>query len=190
MGTRDRIIDAAEQAIHQFGISGATTKRIAQEAGCSEALLYKHFAGKEQLFLAVLLERMPALGPALTRLRRDVGQGDVAANLTAFTTTALEFYARAMAVAGGVLGDPPLLAGFRKMLAEAGIGPHLPIEALADILRAEQAAGRIEAGIDADAAASLLMGACFHRANLACFVDHLGDDHAWAATIVDTLVRR
>ncbi|MFC7588857.1 TetR/AcrR family transcriptional regulator [Nonomuraea antimicrobica] len=63
MGTRERIIDAAEQAIHEFGIAGATTRRIAVQAACSEALIYKHFAGKEELFLAVLLERLPALAP-------------------------------------------------------------------------------------------------------------------------------
>ncbi|MEV0620349.1 helix-turn-helix domain-containing protein [Nonomuraea sp. NPDC050404] len=190
MGTRDRLIDAAEQAIHRFGISGATTKRIAHQAGCSEALLYKHFGNKEELFLAVLLERMPALAPALTRLRSNVGQGDVSANLTTFATAALDFYHKAAAVAGGVIGDPPLLAGFRDMLAKAELGPHLPILALAEILRDEQRGGRIEAGLDADAAAWMLMGACFQRANLTYFVDLPGDDDTWAATIVDSLVKR
>ncbi|MEV4075362.1 TetR/AcrR family transcriptional regulator [Nonomuraea fuscirosea] len=189
MGTRDRIIDAAEQAIHEFGIAGATTRRVAGQAGCSEALLYKHFASKEELFLAVLLERMPALGPALSRLRLSVGEGDVSANLTAFTAMALEFYTRAAAIAGGVLADPPLLTGFRKMLAEAGSGPHVPIEALAEILRAEQRAGRIDPAVDAGAAAAMLMGACFHRANLANFVDLPDDDETWAAAIVGTLIR-
>ncbi|MFC5831096.1 TetR/AcrR family transcriptional regulator [Nonomuraea insulae] len=190
MGTRDRIIDAAEQAIHEFGIAGATTKRIAHQAGCSEALLYKHFASKESLLLAVLLERMPALAPALAKLRLSVGQGEIRANLTTFTTMALEFYTRAAAIAGGVLGDPPLLDGFRTMLVKAGSGPHLPIEALAEILRAEQGADRLDAGIDAGAAASMLMGACFHRANLSYFVDLPDDDETWAGTIVGTLVRR
>ncbi|SPL97355.1 Transcriptional regulator, TetR family [[Actinomadura] parvosata subsp. kistnae] len=190
MGTRDRIIDAAEQAIHEYGIAGATTKRIAKQAACSEALLYKHFAGKEELFLAVLLERMPALAPALTRLRLAVGQGDLAANLVEFTGKALEFYTRAAAVAGGVLGDPPLMAGFRSMLAKHDLGPHLPIQALAEILRAEQQGGRIAPGIDPGAAASLLMGACFHRATLTHFVDLPDDDATWAASIVETLFRR
>ncbi|GAA4990522.1 AcrR family transcriptional regulator [Nonomuraea thailandensis] len=190
MGTRDRIIDAAEQAIHEYGIAGATTKRIAQRASCSEALLYKHFAGKEELFLAVLLERMPALGPALTKLRLGVGERDLRAGLVEFTRTALEFYTRAAAVAGGVLGDPPLMAGFRSMLAKNDLGPHLPVLALAEILRAERQAGRIGPGLDPGAAASLLMGACFHRANLAHFVDLPDDDATWAASIVDTLFRR
>ncbi|MET7334136.1 helix-turn-helix domain-containing protein [Nonomuraea sp. NPDC005650] len=190
MGTRDRIVDAAEQAIREFGIAGATTKRIAQQAGCSEALLYKHFAGKEALFLAVLLERLPALGPALARLRASTGQGDLTGNLTEFALTALEFYAKAVGIASGVLADPTLMAGFRGMLAANDMGPHLPILALAEVLRAEQRGGRLDAGIDADAAASMLMGACFHRANLSYFVELPEADEVWATAIVRTLVRK
>ncbi|MFC7588856.1 hypothetical protein ACFQYP_38030 [Nonomuraea antimicrobica] len=114
----------------------------------------------------------------------------MAANLTAFALTALRFYARTVAIGGGVLGDPPLIAGFRAMLAETGAGPHLPILALAEILRTEQRGGRLDPAIDAGAAASMLMGACFHRANLACFVSLPDDDESWAGTVVATLVRR
>ncbi|GAA3137372.1 helix-turn-helix domain-containing protein [Nonomuraea salmonea] len=191
MGTRERIIDAAEQAIQEFGISGATTKRIAKQAACSEALLYKHFAGKEELFLAVVIERMPALGPALEELRAAVGRGDLRANLVTFTLAALGFYTRAQGIAGGLLGDPALITGFRALLAERGSGPHVPIQVLAGVLRDEQRAGRVDAALDADAAASMLMGACFHRANLARFVDLPGHgDEEWAAAVVGTLLRR
>ncbi|QFY07016.1 TetR family transcriptional regulator [Nonomuraea phyllanthi] len=190
MRTRDRIIDAAEQAIREFGITGATTRRIARQAGCSEALIYKHFSGKEELFLAVLLERLPALGPALARLRLATGQGDLAANLTEFALKALEFYARAAGIASGVLADPSLLDGFRSMLAKADMGPHLPIQALAGILRDEQRGGRLDDGLDPDAAAAMLMGACFHRANLSYFVELPQEDKPWAAAVVGTIVRR
>jgi len=191
VGTRDRIIDAAEQAISEYGVAGATTKRIAGLAGCSEALLYKHFASKEELLLAVVLERMPALGPALEELRAGLGEGDLRVRLVTFTLAALRFYIRTQAIAGGMLGDPALLAAFRAMLAENGTGPHVPIQVLAGILRDEQRAGRLDAALDADAAASLLMGACFHRANLARFVDLPGPgDEQWAEAIVATLLER
>jgi AcrR family transcriptional regulator len=190
MNTRDRIIDAAEQAIHEYGLAGATTKRIASQAGCSEALLYKHFPGKEALLLAVLLERLPALAPALAALRERVGQGDLADNLTEFALAAVDFYGRAAGIASGVMSDPSLLSGFRSMLAKAGTGPQVPIEALAEALRAEQRLGRLDGAIDAGAAASLLMGACFHRANLAFFTDLTQPADAWAAAVVATLIRR
>ncbi|MEW9547771.1 TetR/AcrR family transcriptional regulator [Nonomuraea sp. NPDC050783] len=204
MGTRDRLIDAAEQVIREFGIAGATTKRIAAAAGCSEALLYKHFPGKEKLLLAVLLERLPALGPALTRLRLATGDGGgdggdgggggggggLVAELTTFTLAALEFYKRAAGIASGVLADPSLLRGFRAMLARSGSGPHLPVLALAEIIAAEQHRDRIDRGIDAGAAAAMLMGACFHRANLSYYVDPPDDDATWAKAVVGTLLRR
>ena len=190
MSTRDRILDAADQAISEYGVAGATTKRIAKQAGCSEALLYKHFASKEELFLAVVLERTPALGPALDELRAGIGGGDLHAALVAFTLAALRFYTRTQAIMGGMLGDPALIAGFRAMLAENHTGPHVPLQVLADILRAEQRAGRIDAALDADAAASMLLGACFHRASLSRFVDLPGPgDKEWAGAIVATLFR-
>ncbi|WP_170223314.1 TetR/AcrR family transcriptional regulator [Nonomuraea turkmeniaca] len=190
MSTRDRILDAAEQALREHGIVGATTKRIARQAGCSEALLYKHFPGKEALLLAVLLERQPTLGQALTRLRQGAGQGDLADALTGFAVAAVEFYTRAAGIASGVLADPSLMAGFRNMLAESGRGPHVPVLALAEIIKAEQGGGRIDADMDAQAAAAMLMGACFHRANLSHFVDLPEDTRTWAATVVGTLLRR
>ncbi len=190
MNTRDRIIDAAEQVIREHGIAGATTKRIAQRADCSEALLYKHFTGKERLVLAVLLERMPALAPALARLELEAGRGDLVANLTAFALTALDFYTKAAGIASGVIGDPQLLAGFREMLATVGGGPHLPIERLASYLSEEQRLGRLDSALDSATAATLLMGACFHRANLSYFVTLPDEPARWAQDVVRAAVRR
>ena len=34
-----------------IGLARATTKEIARAADCSEAALYKHFTGKEELFV-------------------------------------------------------------------------------------------------------------------------------------------
>ncbi|MBF8192760.1 helix-turn-helix transcriptional regulator [Nonomuraea sp. K274] len=190
MGTRDRIIQAAEQAIREFGSVGATTRRIAALAGCSEALIYKHFAGKEELLLAVLLEGMPELGAPLTRLRVSGGQGDLGARLTEFAVAAVEFYTRAFSIASGVMADPSLVAGFRAMLAKTDRGPHVPIQALAEILRTEQRDGRLDPGMDAGAAAAMIMGACYHRANLSYFVDLPEETRPWADAVVRTLIRR
>lgn len=188
MGTRDRIIDAAEQTIREYGIAGATTKRIAVRAECSEALIYKHFAGKEQLLIAVLLERAPALAPALRALRATLGQGELSANVTAFAQAALDFYRAAMPIAGGLAGDPALVSGFKLMLKESGAGPHLPIRLLADHLSAEQRLERLPPDADPEAMADLLMGACFHRANLMLLVDLPADGYAKA--VAEQLLRR
>ena len=187
MGTRDRIVAAAEQVINELGLARATTREIARAAGCSEALLYKHFSRKEDLFLAVLLERMPALTPAVTRLSGQVGVATVAENLEEFARAAIAFYRRSLPLSAGLLAETSLLDGFRAMLAETGGGPHMPILLLGAYLREEQKIGRVGADADPDTAAALLMGACFHRAVLASLVD-LGPGDALAPGLVATLI--
>ncbi|GAA0945436.1 TetR/AcrR family transcriptional regulator [Nonomuraea longicatena] len=186
--TRARIVAATERAIREYGIAGATTKRIAQLAGCSEALLYKHFDGKESLVLAVILEHAPVLAPALKRLGDSAGTGDLAANLTEFAVAAVEFYTNSIPTAAGVMTEPALMAGFREMLAANNLGPHMPIRALGAILWGEQQAGRVRPGADCDALAVLLMGACYQRAHLSAFVDLPDTNEAFADTVVRTLL--
>jgi AcrR family transcriptional regulator len=47
---RDSIVEASLHLFAQHGFHGVTTKEVAKAAGISEALLYKHFASKEDLF--------------------------------------------------------------------------------------------------------------------------------------------
>lgn len=186
--TRARILTAAVEVIAEHGVSGATTKRIAASAGCSEALIYKHFTGKEELFLAVILEVMPGLAHALDRLRSDLDERPLADALTAFAESAVEFYRQAAPIASGLLTDPALLAAFRSMLAVRQAGPHIPIAVLAGILRAQQAAGRIRAGADCDGAAALLMGACYQRADHSLLVELPTEPAAFARSAVSALL--
>ena len=52
--TRERLIQAARVDFAEHGLRGGTTKRIAQAAGVSEVTLFRHFATKKELFVAVL----------------------------------------------------------------------------------------------------------------------------------------
>jgi AcrR family transcriptional regulator len=51
---RQSILDAARAVFARHGFHGAGTAEIARCAGCSEPMLYKHFASKQALFAAVL----------------------------------------------------------------------------------------------------------------------------------------
>src|SRR5438445_13856519 len=51
---RQLILDAARSVFAEHGFHGAGTAEIARRAGCSEPMLYKHFASKQALFAAVL----------------------------------------------------------------------------------------------------------------------------------------
>ena len=63
-----------------------------------------------------------------------------------------------------MLGDPELVRRHREWMLARGVGPQHANRMLADYLRAEQKAGRVAAGVDADAAAALLLGASYQRA--------------------------
>lgn len=51
---RATILAAARGEFARHGFHGAGTAAIAREAGCSEAILYRHFSSKRDLLLAVL----------------------------------------------------------------------------------------------------------------------------------------
>jgi AcrR family transcriptional regulator len=165
--TRARVLDAAARLMTRVGLTRTTTKEIAREAGCSEAALYKHFRDKEEIFVRVLRERAPRLSDALAHLPERVGQDTVAEHLEEVVRVAVPFYCRSFPIAGSLFASPELLAAHRSRLGNAG--PHLTSSHLAEYLAAEQRLGRISPGVDPDAAAMLLIGACFHRAFLEVF---------------------
>src|SRR5437763_3500700 len=49
--TRDLLLDAAEEVFAKRGFEGASLDEIAETAGYTRGAIYKHFRGKEDLFL-------------------------------------------------------------------------------------------------------------------------------------------
>ena len=162
--TRELILDAALRVIQERGLAKATTKEIAKAAGCSEAALYKYFAGKEELFIHVLTERLPRLTPLLRSLAAEPGRHSLADNLTEIARQAALFYEQSFPIAASLYAETQLKRRHDEALRQLGSGPHKPIEALDAYLRAEQTAGRVRPDADTFAAASLLLGACAQRA--------------------------
>ncbi|MEV6112371.1 helix-turn-helix domain-containing protein [Streptomyces sp. NPDC052109] len=161
---RVRILDAAHELMLTVGLARATTKEIARAAGCSEAALYKYFDSKEDLFVRVLAERLPRLTPLLSSLATEPGQGTLEGNLTEIARQAALFYEQSFPIAASLYAEPQLRRRHFDALRKLGSGPHRPLQDLDAYLRAEQDAGRVRAGADTFAAASLLLGACAQRA--------------------------
>lgn len=65
---RKAIVAAVRGAFAEKGFYGTTTRVLAQTAGVSEALLYKHFPSKESLYAAML--EACANGPAFAEFSR------------------------------------------------------------------------------------------------------------------------
>jgi AcrR family transcriptional regulator len=57
---RRRLLDAAARVFARRGYHGATVEQIARESGATTGALYSNFAGKEDLFLALLEAKMAA----------------------------------------------------------------------------------------------------------------------------------
>jgi AcrR family transcriptional regulator len=167
--TRSRILDAAAHLMSTVGLTRTTTKEIAREAGCSEATLYKHFRDKEEIFIRVLRERAPRLSDALVQLPSRAGEGELVDHLEEVARVAVLFYRQAFPMAASLFASPDLLATHRRKLELDAAGPHEATQHLAAYLSLEQNLGRIASGIDPNAAATLLIGACFHRAFLDLF---------------------
>lgn len=51
---REQILKTAVQLFSQHGFSGTTTKKIAEAAGVSEAMVFRHFSTKSELYDAIL----------------------------------------------------------------------------------------------------------------------------------------
>ena len=71
------IIRSAAEIFGEKGFSGTKTREIAARAGVSEALIFKHFPSKEDLYAAILAEKSPVPGlleriKALAEQRNDV----------------------------------------------------------------------------------------------------------------------
>lgn len=183
--TRERILSSAEQLMRTIGLARATTKEIARAAGCSEAALYKHFSSKEDLFVAVLRERLPSLMPLLDELTAGPGSRTPEEALCEVARRATLFYEAHMPISASLFAEPTLLERHREGLRPLGAGPQLPLEALTRYLEAERAQGRICTDADPAAAAALLLGACFQRAFLRHFMGEHGTGEGAVEDSVD-----
>jgi AcrR family transcriptional regulator len=191
LGTREKIVRAAERVMRERGFAKATTKEIAREAGYSEGALYKHFEGKEELFLAVLAERLPSLVALSKELPERAGRGTVQGTLEEVAGTALAFYEESVPISASVFSEPELLARHAEELRRRGAGPQRANEAVAAYLRAEQGLGRVRGDADPEAAAAMLLGACFQRTFVRHFLKEdvgLAGEEYFAEGVVQTLM--
>ncbi|RXZ72719.1 TetR/AcrR family transcriptional regulator [Agromyces albus] len=177
MSTRERILDAAAEVMSERGIAATTTRAIARAAECSEALLYKYFEDKQQIFLAVLMERMPTPGgPSGPAGKGGTGGADgagpsapLADVLADLVQRMFEFFVASFPMAVSIFGSPELLAEHRESVRARGYGPEGAITMAVAQLAREQQGGRIRVDADLDSATSVLVGFAFHQAFLALF---------------------
>jgi len=192
LGTRERMVEAAEKVMRERGLARSTTREIAREAGFSEGALYKHFDSKEELFMHVLAERLPSFVALSKELPGRAGVGPVGETLGEVARTSLAFFAQGMPIIASVFSEPTLLSRHTQEIRRKGGGPHRANEAVSAYLRAEQDLGRVREDADPEAAAAMLLGACFQRAFLRQFLAENVDpaeEESFATDVAEALMR-
>ncbi|MBD2300314.1 MULTISPECIES: TetR/AcrR family transcriptional regulator [Nostocales] len=91
--TNQQILEAARQVFFQQGFSGSTIE-IAQLAGISEALIFKRFSTKEELFFAAM--GLPEKALWMKELENLCGKGNLKENLIQVCFQILEFYSEVL----------------------------------------------------------------------------------------------
>jgi AcrR family transcriptional regulator len=83
---RATIVAAAREVFLEEGFSGARTRAIAERAEITEAVLYRHFASKEEIFASAVLAPLDELlDELLTRSRDTLRAGGSEGHLVAAT---------------------------------------------------------------------------------------------------------
>lgn len=92
---RNQIIAIAAELFSQKGFRGTTTKEIADHAGVSEAIIFRHFATKDDLYNAILGFKIQQAGEHLqTQLAEAASRKDDKAFFGSLAFEMLEFHCK------------------------------------------------------------------------------------------------
>jgi AcrR family transcriptional regulator len=81
---RDRLLEAAACVFARDGLTGATTREIAREAGVNEVTLFRHFRSKERLIAAVVQENFGDQSPSSQAPQLAADTSDLRADLAKY----------------------------------------------------------------------------------------------------------
>ena len=163
IGTRERILFAAQRVIQDKGLARTTVREIAAAADLSEGALYKHFDGKSEIFLSMLRHSPTDYIQFMAGLPARAGRSTLESNLADFGRRSMEFHGLTLPIAVSLFAEPVLLAEYQQVMRESSGGPHKAVELLTGYLDAEQRLGRVGPEARTSAAASMLAGACFNQ---------------------------
>ncbi|MCU0782148.1 MAG: TetR/AcrR family transcriptional regulator [Akkermansiaceae bacterium] len=185
MSTRQRLLDAARAEFGLRGIEGATTRAIAERAGCNEVTLFRLFESKLKLLGAVVCEASREF-LALSDCTDDL-TGDLTRDLIRMAAVCTASMEKCEDLARALIGESrrqPTLA--KELIGDVMAPLH---HRIADYLGEHQQAGRVLGELDTAAFAEILtatlMGGVLRRgAGLSAF-----DREVWITRTVEFLTR-
>ena len=151
---RERLLDAAARVYAETGYRGATTRRIAQEAGVNEITLFRHFGSKTTLILeAVRQANLRSDCPAIP-----MTPGEPATELRSWVRDELAHLTQLRSIIRTSLGEVEERPEIIPLIGEK---PREVILGLSAYLEQLQREGRASPGFDARTAALTFFGSLF-----------------------------
>jgi len=184
-GTRHRLMEAARSEFSDKGIDNATTRGIAERAGCNEVTLFRLFESKQKLLAAVVQETSDEFralcespGEMSGRLRED---------LERYARVYDESLQRCEGMARALIGEGKRRPNLAKELIGDVLAPFH--RSIADYLKSQMKSGAVRMDLNAPAFAELftatLMGGLLRRTS---GLSKLKRD-CWIRETVDLLAR-
>jgi AcrR family transcriptional regulator len=158
--TRQRLVGPAARVFARDGLTGATTRAIAQEAGVNEVTLFRHFQTKDRLLAAVVGENFGAKGEE-ARVPLPPTTADFRADLIALGRCYENLLTANWPLVRTMLGEMHhhLTESHERQVFRA---IFLPVKAaLHQRIEAAQHAGEARSGRPADLYGDLFLGAIF-----------------------------
>jgi AcrR family transcriptional regulator len=188
---REQILSAAERVVIDRGLGAATTRAIAETAGCAEGSIYRYFPHKHALFIEVIKRRYPEFMNLLAALPDRVGKGNVQKTFEEIVAAALRFYRGLIPLVAGTITEHKLLEEQRRHFEETESGPMKVLNGVAEYVRREQRIGRISTRVSPSHASRALLGAAFGEAFMEEVLGPdiaLGTDEHFAKEVVRVLM--
>ena len=162
MISREKLLEAAVRVYGEYGFRGATTRRIAQEAGVNEVTLFRIFGSKAALIAE-------ALRATTSTSRRGNGRvptlpdvpADPERELSAWCTAQLAHLRASRSMIRKTMSE---IEEHPELGDCASSGPECAARALRSYIGGLRRRGLIDADVDVGAASMMLLGALFSDA--------------------------
>ena len=154
---QNALIDAANVVFAERGFDAATTREIAERAGCAEGLIHRYFAGKRGLLLAILDHKAKQIADDFggTLRETDSVHEEIEQILVHDIDAKWEKRDFMRVSVSQAAIDPELGAAIWERM------PRRQVALITARLRRHQEAGRIRRDVDVEAIASAISGLGF-----------------------------
>jgi AcrR family transcriptional regulator len=154
MSVRDQLLDAAAHLYAEAGYRGATTRRIAVQAGVNEITLFRHFGSKD----ALIREAISRAGPSVVAAMLPEFPRDPFREVRDWARAHLAALRERRSLIRTCMGE---ITEHPGLFSAENSPPALAAKALSRYLRRLRESGMAKAPFDDVAASAMLMGVLF-----------------------------